>query len=355
MSRKLIYIYPNLSSFVQKDKTIFEKQFQVTTFQFGIGDKWITPWYLFKEFWFLLFKIPASDIVIIQFGGYHSFIPVMLSGLFHKPSAIVMGGTDCVSFPSIGYGNLRKPLLRWFTLKSFRCASLLVPASESLVEYNYTYQDNDYPKQGYKYFDPGNTTPYRVISNGISLSNFKFKEGISRKKNAFLTVCTNLDSRNFHLKGIDLFVSAAKRFPAYNFILIGKLSGGFMIEELPNLSHIQSVKHDNLPELMSSCSFYCQLSISEGFGVALIEAMACGCVPIVSKVGILDQIVGDSGFILEKPDNGLLASIIEKAVNSDVKELSGKARVRVVNSFSDEKRSTQLLSALNNLVLGTES
>ena len=58
--------------------------------------------------------------------------------------------------------------------------------------------------------------------------------------------------------------------------------------------------------------------MSEGFGLALAEAMACGCVPIVSKVGILDFIAGDSGFVLEKHDIGLLKSIIGKAVESDI-------------------------------------
>ena len=51
--------------------------------------------------------------------------------------------------------------------------------------------------------------------------------------------------------------------------------------------------------------------MSEGFGVALAEAMACGCVPIVSRVGILDFIAGDSGFVLEKHDTDLLKSLIE--------------------------------------------
>ncbi len=350
MSMKLIYIYPGLSSFVRKDKSFFETQFQVSGLNFQVKKKCHTPWMLMKESFFLLTAIPSASIVVIQFGGYHSLIPAFLARLSHKPSVIVMGGTDCVSFPSIGYGNLRKPLLRWFTLKSFRLASMLIPASQSLVEYDYDYCDKDYPKQGYKYFDPGNKTPYKVIFNGISLNLFRPVEGIIREKNTFLTVCSNLDRRNYFIKGIDLFIEAAKRFPGYKFVLVGKTASGFEIEKPENLRHIPFVSHDDLPGLMSSCSFYCQLSLSEGFGVALTEAMACGCIPVVSKVGILDQIAGDSGFVLEKYDKDLLVKTIENAVNSDVVLLSERAGKRAAALFHDGRRFSELIKVISDLI-----
>ncbi len=101
---------------------------------------------------------------------------------------------------------------------------------------------------------------------------------------------------------------------------------------------------------MSGFTFYCQLSMSEGFGVALAEAMACGCVPIVSKVGILDFITGDSGFILEKHDPDLLRSLIDKAVESDVVDLGKKARNRIVENFETQKRRIGLLKLIQELI-----
>ncbi len=343
MHKKLIFIYPNLSSFVEKDIAIFNNQYRVCCFQFLPRKKWLTPWTFLKELFFLLQQLPSASVVVVQFAGYHSLIPVILSGAFHKPSAIIMGGTDCVSFPSIGYGNLRKPLLKWFTLKSFRWASFLIPASQSLVEYEYTFQDSDFQTQGYKYFDPGNVTPFEVVHNGISTDVFSPVEGITRNKFSFLTICTNLDRRNYLLKGIDLFIEAAREFPGYHFILVGKMSPGCHINIPDNVVHLQSVPHTKLPELMSGHGFYCQLSLSEGFGVALAEAMACGCVPIVSKVGIMDQIVGDSGFVLQKHDTVLLKHIIQEAVRADIDLLSRKARNQIVASYSEKERSEHLL------------
>lgn len=261
-----------------------------------------------------------------------------------------MGGSDCVYFPSIGYGALGNPLLKWFTLKSLRWATVLLPASEALIEYEYTYQNSDYPKQGYKYFDPGNKTPVEVIYNGISTDVFSPVTGIKRDQFSFLTICVGLDRRNFFLKGIDLFFEAARLFPSCKFVLVGKTFPGFQFDKPENVVHVQYVPHCNLPELMSASQFYCQLSMSEGFGVALAESMSCGCVPIVSNVGIMDQIVGESGYVLKRHDIGLLKQIIEQSANDDLEEMSKMARGQIIKSYNDNQRSDRLLRTIGNLV-----
>lgn len=350
MKKRVIYIFPNISSFVRKDIEILGSQFEVITFQFGISHKWLTPWFLIREWLFLLSFIPRSHFIIIQFGGYHSLIPVLFARLFKISSAIVLGGTDCVSFPSINYGNLRKNPLKWFTLKSLRYATVLIPASRALVEYDYTYQDCDYPRQGYKFFDPCNNTPFKIISNGISLEKFRPVAGVTRKQNSFITVCTNLDNRNYRLKGIDLFLKAAVLYPECEFVVIGKPIPGFKLEVTSNVRQIEFVLNDELPAILSSYTFYCQFSLSEGFGVALIEAMACGCIPIVSKVGILDYIIGNSGFVLERYDESLISGVIEMAIRSDVQTLSVVARQRIADEFTDERRKDELLQLIDSLV-----
>jgi glycosyltransferase involved in cell wall biosynthesis len=170
-----------------------------------------------------------------------------------------------------------------------------------------------------------------------------------RKKRSFLTLCGNLDYRNFKLKGIDLFTTAAEYFPDCEFTIIGRIAPGFNIIKPENVTLIDYVPHKQLPAKMAEFDFYCQLSMSEGFGLALAEAMACGCVPIVSRVGILDFIVGDSGFLLEKRDNDLLKSVIARAMESDIITLGNKARARVVENFDIKKRRTELLQLVNDL------
>jgi glycosyltransferase involved in cell wall biosynthesis len=52
-----------------------------------------------------------------------------------------------------------------------------------------------------------------------------------------------------------------------------------------------------------SSQYYFQLSYFEGFGVALAEAMACGCIPVVSTACSLPETSGARPeYLLQQPD-----------------------------------------------------
>lgn len=346
----LLYCYPVISSFVSQDIRSFREFYSVKEFRFQPSRKILLPVSFIRQKIFLLRNIRSSVILVCQFAGYQTLLPVIFGKMFHKPCLIVVGGTDCVSMPSINYGNLRKRLLRWFTLKSLKWATHITAPGIALIECDYTYTDTDYPKQGYRFFDKSIITPYTIIHNGIDTSRFRPVDGIVRRKNSFLTVCSNIDNRNFHLKGIDLFVAMAYCFQDCEFTIIGRVATGFSFRKPSNVTLIDFVPNDKLPSKLTEYSFYCQLSMSEGFGVALGEAMACGCVPIVSKVGILDYIIGDSGFLLEKRNEDLLKSIMRKALNGDIIPLSERARNRVVELFNSEIRKSSILKLIHELI-----
>ena len=53
-----------------------------------------------------VYKFGVSEIVIgLIYSCDSIFLPILFSKIFFKKSIVVAGGTDCVSFPSIGYGN----------------------------------------------------------------------------------------------------------------------------------------------------------------------------------------------------------------------------------------------------------
>jgi glycosyltransferase involved in cell wall biosynthesis len=348
----LLYCYLSSSSFVVQDIGSLQESYALKLFHFDPSPKLLLPVSFLKQLFFLIGNINSASILMCQFAGYHSMLPVVFAGIFHKVSLIVVGGTDCTSMPSINYGNLRKPLLRWFTLKSLKYSAHIISPGESLIECDYTYTDADYPKQGFRYFDKSIKTDVTVIFNGIDILRFKPGTNSGRRKKSFLTVCNNLDKRNFILKGIDLFMEMAIQFPECQFTIIGRAAPGFHFEKPPNVTHIDFTGHESLPSKMAEFTFYCQLSMSEGFGVALAEAMACGCVPIVSRVGIMDFIVGDTGFVLKKRDAGMLKSLIDKALDADTHSLASLARERVVEKFSSQKRKYDLQKLLHKLNRG---
>ena len=121
---------------------------------------------------------------------------------------------------------------------------------------------------------------------------------------------------------------------------------GLKMEIPENVHFIGRVEHKNMRASLARSSFYLQLSMSEGFPNAICEAMLCECVPIGSAVNAIPEIISDTGFILEKRNVEELATLLEKAFESDTDTLGLKARERISAFFPRNRREEDLLAAL---------
>lgn len=343
MERKnLLYCCIKRSAFVERDIAIFSTAYRVSVFA-RLSPKPVNMIaYLFFQFFFLLRKIWKADLLVCQFAGHHSLLPVLFGKIFRRSVLLIPGGSDCVSFPSFNYGQFRKPLLAKTTRWSYRHATHLAPVDESLLFCNYTYSDRDFPSQGIRYFCKNLRTPATVIHNGYEPDKF-FPQNETRMPRSFLTVADGCESEVvFRRKGIDLLLELAGFMPECRFTIIG--SQQLPVENLPgNVEVLPFVLHEQLPALMSKHEFYLQLSRCEGFPNALCEAMLCGCVPVVSQVAAMPMIVGESGFVLSRADVSLLNALVKKAISADIKRLSAMARQRIAENFTLAKRQKALL------------
>jgi glycosyltransferase involved in cell wall biosynthesis len=103
------------------------------------------------------------------------------------------------------------------------------------------------------------------------------------------------------LKGGDLILDIASRNKHLRFYIAGCIKEDFEGIDVPkNLNFSGFLTKDELREEYSKSLFHFQLSIFEGVGLSLCEAMLCGCIPIGSSVNEITKIIGQSGFILEK-------------------------------------------------------
>ena len=73
---------------------------------------------------------------------------------------------------------------------------------------------------------------------------------------------------------------------------------------------------DELIMLYSESKVYCQLSLHESFGCALVEAMLCDCIPVVTNRGALPEIVGKEGYIIPFGNVNRTVEAIKEALNS---------------------------------------
>ncbi|MFN2227025.1 MAG: glycosyltransferase family 4 protein [Anaerolineae bacterium] len=137
-------------------------------------------------------------------------------------------------------------------------------------------------------------------------------------------------------------------------------SKGWMYEE--TLAHIERlglsdrvrflgfVDDADLPALYNLASVFAFPSWYEGFGVPLLEAMACGTPVVAADNSSLPEVVGDAGLLVKAGDTDALASALARLVSS--KELQtelkaeGQARAR---HFTWEKAAHQLLGIYNGL------
>jgi len=347
--RKALYFYTGLSSFVRKDILIISDQFDVKPFAFLPKTKIRIIFIFLSEFFFILRNIIQADILICQFGGYHTLFPTLFGRIFRKPCLIITGGADCAALPSIHYGNFSNKALSLFLKSSYRLATHISPVHETLMFSKYTYQDNDFPNQGLLYFCPKVKTPYTVIYNGYDSS--VWKKNKQKVKNRFITVVANIKlTYTCELKGIDLITQVAPRFPDCEFYVIGIPEEYDLQETSKNIKKIAFVNHDEIASYFSEAEFYLQLSMSEGFPNALCEAMLCECIPVVSNVGAMPFIVDDCGFILERRDVDLLEQRITSAITCDKEAMGKKARNRISSSFTEDMRKEKLLNLINKLL-----
>lgn len=345
-----LYFFHEKTSFTDIDEEIFSSRFRLLGFRFHIKSKLSVPFLWAKQAFFLFRHIGKAEIGFSMFAGYHSILPALVFKLFDKPFVIIAGGIDCVSFPEIQYGNFNKKILAQITQISFNTCTHIAPISEYLVNSEYTFTDSLHPRQGFKYFCKNIKTPYTVIYNGFHLDKW-YSFGNQRLKTSFLSIAGNLDhTSRIYTKGIDLVLEAAKELPDCQFTIIGRNANPASLSILSNVKLLPFTSHEELIKIYNAHTFYMQLSVSEGFGNTLAEAMLCECIPIGSNAGAIPMIISETGFILMKKNKEMLISLIRNILSTENKDLGKKARARILENFSIERRKNELNKLIDSLI-----
>ena len=290
----------------------------------------------------------SYTVILSNMAGYHTLLPSVLSFLGLKKHVMILHGAECNTLPDINYGIFTKPLLASIAGFSMRHATLLLPVSEHLLYQKNTYLSEPGLEMGLRQQIRGNLPRVTVIHNGIDTKKFTINNPLRQEK-SFLTVAGGLDSkRTYLLKGIDLILEMARLNPDCRFTIVGSSTIYMYQNDIPNVTIAGPVPNEELAAIYNEHMYYCQLSMSEGCPVSLCEAMACGCIPIVSRVSIMPEIVGDTGFILDRRDAGMLQDLIRNTVLKQHK--NGKeARKRVCDHFDIDLRAQKLLDAIGHL------
>lgn len=261
-------------------------------------------WYLFKQFIFLAKNLKFKNIIFIRMPGVWGILPIILNKLYFGKTILFLNGADSFSYPEINYGNLRKRHLRIIVYLCLKLSDEIWPVSKSLLSYHDEYFDAALKKnQGIYGFFPKLKLETKIVPE-ITNQYFFEKNHIIRNKVNFLTVAYIDDFTKYYLKGINKIIEIANFHNNLEFTIVG-MDSNFtekIISSIPkNLNIVSQVKSpEQLKDFYKNHKYYLQLSISEGFGVALCEAISAGCIPIVSKANNLPELIKKPELVIQE-------------------------------------------------------
>lgn len=340
----ILYISSGNPTFVLKDILLLSKRYIVKSLLYPWNTV-NTPLNFIRQFIYLILRKNKIDAIIIMFAGYWSVVPVLFGKILNKKVFIILGGTDCVSYPQFNYGSLRKPLLKSAIFFSIKNATCLLPVHESLIDFTNSYYDNS--KQGIKNHFKPIKTDIRTIYNGYNPRvSQKTIENSIRNPNSFISVAFVNSKTRLILKGIDLILESAREFPEASFTIIGVAEKDkFQLDIPSNVIIHPPMPNELLSEKYLQSEFVIQPSISEGFPNALCEAMSFGCIPIVSPVGAMPTITQNIGFTVKNRSTQALSLEIKNALsltNDEKEKLRLLSHTQIVNNFSEKMRVSKL-------------
>jgi alpha-1,3-rhamnosyl/mannosyltransferase len=105
-------------------------------------------------------------------------------------------------------------------------------------------------------------------------------------------------------------------------------------------------RFDDLVDLYTAADFYLDLSLHEGFGMQLVEAMACGTTCVSSPNGALREIGDRYALFVDPLDANAIASCLKKAYEDEQEKRNNKEQVSYTRKFAWDQTALVVANAL---------
>lgn len=210
--------------------------------------------------------------------------------------------------------------------------------------------------------------PEKIIISYPGFNDEEFKEGLSEEKRrgilrkygiegSYIVFVGTLQPR----KNLIRLIEAFKNINNLKLVVVGKTKGlgrqAWMFEDIlarPKELGIEEkiiftgyISDEELPYIVSGAVAYCLPSLWEGFGIPVIEAMACGVPAIVSNVSSLPEAVGKAGLLVDpKSVDQIEQAIRTVATDKKLRERLSRLGVKQSKKYSWKKMAKEVILVL---------
>jgi glycosyltransferase involved in cell wall biosynthesis len=192
-----------------------------------------------------------------------------------------------------------------------------------------------------------------VVHLGVDHTLYRPEAAPLKRTNPYILSVGTLQPRKNYLMLIRAFRNLCERTSGIvDLLIVGKR--GWLWENIENeikngpfserIHFLGYVPDEQMPSLYTGCEFFVMPSLYEGFGIPLLEAMACGKAVIASNVSSLPEIVNDSGILLDPKDEyAWTDTMIDLLKDKNKRNELGKSALSKSAFFSWEKMAKQTL------------
>lgn len=192
---------------------------------------------------------------------------------------------------------------------------------------------------------------YRVIKDKKGLERVRKKYNLGRE---FILFTGGISPRKNLVRLIEAFNQISDKIP-HDLVLTGGKGWNNsreleLIESNERIKKIGYVSDEDIPYLYNLAEVYVYPSLYEGFGLPVLEAQACSCPLIASKVASIEDIGGKSVLYVNPYDvSDIKAALLKVGLDEDLRNGMAIKGFENVKRFCWNKSGAQLLEIIGGI------
>jgi glycosyltransferase involved in cell wall biosynthesis len=294
------------------------------------------------------------------------FVPSHVLPLIHpRRSVVTVHDLGYHHYPE-AHTVFQNVYLRWSTRHNARAATCVVADSEAtrrdLMHYYRI------PEERIRVVYPGRDESLRPIVDPMALTRMRARYGLS---DSYLLYVGTLHPRKNLVRLVQAFAltlrssfSMPESLPSDLQLVLAGQKGRLYDELFAQVRKLGLtdrvvlagyVPDADLPALLSGALAFVFPSLYEGFGLPILEAMACATPVVCSNVSSLPEVAGDAALLVEPLDTQSLAEAIHRIVtDKDLRRTLVERGFRQIRVFSWRRCAREILQILEEVGRGLD-